>query len=90
MSASTMMTTTQISAPTACRSRVPDGVGLIRAALNQRLPQLSRFVQCDYVDGVAVLHGKVSRYYLKQMAQECLRSILCVDQIDNRIEVVRS
>ncbi len=89
MSASTMMPTNQISAPTTSRSRVPDGVGLVRAALNQRLPQLSQLVQCDYVDGVAVLHGEVSRFYLKQIAQESLRSIPCVDQIDNRIEVVR-
>lgn len=89
MSASNMMTNHQVTAPSSSRSRVPDGVGLIRTALDQHLPQLSRFVQCDYVDGVAVLHGKVSRYYLKQVAQECLRSISCVDQIDNRIEVVR-
>jgi osmotically-inducible protein OsmY len=37
--------------------------------------------------GRVVLHGVVRSYYLKQIAQEVVRSIDGVRQIDNRLEV---
>jgi osmotically-inducible protein OsmY len=34
-----------------------------------------------------ILHGVVSSYYQKQVAQEAIRRVEGVDEIDNRLEV---
>jgi osmotically-inducible protein OsmY len=45
-------------------------------------------VTCDFLEGVLTLRGQVRSYYVKQMAQELVRSIPTVEQIDNRLHVV--
>jgi osmotically-inducible protein OsmY len=46
-------------------------------------------VTCEYDEArrVLTLHGCVSSYYLKQHAQEAVRSLNKVDRVDNRIRV---
>ena len=47
-------------------------------------------VTCHFFEGVLTLRGHVRSYYAKQMAQELVRSIPAVEQIDNRLRVVTS
>ncbi|QDT00253.1 BON domain-containing protein [Adhaeretor mobilis] len=44
-------------------------------------------VNCDLREGMAILHGRVSRYYLKQMAQEIAKHSNGVEAVVNRIQV---
>ena len=46
-----------------------------------------REVHCSSRDGVLVLQGKVSSFYLKQLAQEIARQIEGVEIIANWLEV---
>ena len=46
-----------------------------------------RRIECDFHKGLLVLHGRVSSYYLKQLAQESVRSIEGIARILNRLEV---
>jgi osmotically-inducible protein OsmY len=48
--------------------------------------ELSR-VWCRFGEGVLTLRGRVSTYYLKQVAQHTVRQIDGVTQIDNRLRV---
>lgn len=45
------------------------------------------YVTCEIREGMAILHGKVPRYYLKQMAQEIAKNSEGVDSVVNRIQV---
>ena len=47
----------------------------------------SQWVQCRYRRGVLQLRGTLPNYHLKQLAQETLRRLDGVQQIDNRIIV---
>jgi osmotically-inducible protein OsmY len=44
-------------------------------------------VQIETHAGRVILHGVVSSYYQKQVAQEAIRRVEGVDEIDNRLEV---
>jgi hypothetical protein len=45
-------------------------------------------IECELRDGQLCLHGRVSSYFMKQLAQELVRSIDGVCSIQNHIEVV--
>ena len=47
-------------------------------------------VTCHFFEGVLTLRGQVRSYYVKQMAQELVRPMSAVEQIDNRLRVVSS
>jgi osmotically-inducible protein OsmY len=47
-------------------------------------------VTCHFFEGVLTLRGQVRSYYVKQMAQELVRPMPAVEQIDNRLQVVSS
>ena len=47
-----------------------------------------RGIQCEVRDGVAILQGRVRSFYAKQTAQELIRNIDGVNEIQNRVEVV--
>lgn len=47
-----------------------------------------RSLSCDVNGDEVVLHGVVRSYYLKQLAQESLRSVEGVASIRNEIEVI--
>ncbi len=51
-------------------------------------PHLSRRqLRFEAADGRVTLHGIVGSYYQKQMAQESLRRVDGVEEIENRLEV---
>src|SRR5262245_66655352 len=45
-------------------------------------------VECEYYEGIMTLRGRVSSYFLKQMAQEAVGKLPGVEIIANHIEVV--
>ena len=45
-------------------------------------------VTCEWVQGVVVLRGRVSRYYLKQVAQTIVSQVVGVDDIDNQLKIL--
>lgn len=47
-------------------------------------------LQCKICSGHLILHGEVRSYYLKQLAQEILRSLNGIHPIVNELEVVYS
>jgi hypothetical protein len=51
------------------------------------LPQLRRLV-VTATDDEVVITGRVSSYYLKQLAQETIRSVLGERRLLNQVEVV--
>ena len=73
---------------------VPSGKSIKDAVLQEakrRLGSLAyvelRNIVCEYHDGLLILTGKVSSYYLKQLAQESLRSQPDVEAMMNKMEV---
>ena len=58
------------------------------AATIRKSPHLkSHKLQVEIQQGHVVLRGVVNSYYTKQMAQETLRRIEGVEQIENQLEV---
>ena len=48
-----------------------------------------RSIRCEVHEGVLVLRGQVTSYYLKQLAQETVRTLEGVEVIVNVVEVIR-
>jgi len=46
-----------------------------------------RLVTCDFHEGMLTLRGRVSSYYLKQIAQTAVLGIEGVEEINNHLEV---
>ena len=46
-----------------------------------------REIECEYDDGVVVLRGRVSTYYLKQVAQAAVLRDPAIERVLNLIEV---
>jgi osmotically-inducible protein OsmY len=59
----------------------------IRFAIDANPHLLGRKVRIETHDGRVTLKGVVRSYYQKQMAQETLRNVAGVDQIENQLEV---
>ena len=53
------------------------------------LPQLRRLV-VTVSDGTVVITGRVTSYYMKQLAQEAVRPALGSRRLLNRVEVCRN
>ena len=49
-----------------------------------------RRLQCEFQDGILILRWQVSSYFLKQLAQEAVRSVVGVTRILNKVEVIRA
>jgi hypothetical protein len=47
-----------------------------------------RRLRCESHEGMLIIHGQVSSYYLKQLAQETIRYVVGDSRIVNRLEVV--
>ena len=47
-----------------------------------------RKLKCRYRNGVLIVAGQVSTFFLKQLAQSAVRKVDGVREIDDRIEVV--
>ncbi|MHB8861097.1 MAG: BON domain-containing protein [Pirellulaceae bacterium] len=65
----------------------------IEAAAHLQLQQAPyrelHHVTCDYHEGILTLRGRVSSFYMKQVAQTVVRCLNGVDRLLNRVEVVR-
>jgi osmotically-inducible protein OsmY len=59
----------------------------IQTALQQNPYFSGRNLWFETADGRVTLHGTVRSYYHKQMAQESLRRLSGVGEIENRLEV---
>lgn len=60
---------------------------LISSAIEGNPHLKRRNLRFETQEGRVVLRGTVSSYYQKQMAQEALRRLKGVDQIENQLEV---
>ncbi len=56
-------------------------------ALNSSPHLNGRKLRLETSSGIVVLRGRVNTYFQKQMAQEALRRVDGVQQIDNQLEV---
>jgi osmotically-inducible protein OsmY len=66
---------------------VPTGNCPVREALHHNsLRGLAR-VTCELRAGMAILHGKVSSFYLKQLAQEVVKKVDGVELVVNQVDV---
>ena len=58
------------------------------AGVLERNPYLAhRNLRCEAAEGRVVLRGIVRSYYQKQMAQEMLKGVDGVNEIENQLEV---
>jgi osmotically-inducible protein OsmY len=57
-----------------------------RALNNSHYMELRRLA-CDFHDGVLTLHGRVSSFYLKQVAQTVVKQIVGVRKVVNDLDV---
>lgn len=49
-----------------------------------------RRVDCSFAEGTATLSGRVSSFYLKQVAQTIVQQSAHVEQVDNQLHVASS
>ena len=87
-----MRATTGPALPVASRTTVisslEDVVTVAAQARLMRTPYLELHqVLCEFHEGVFTLRGRVSRYYLKQVAQNAVRRLDGVAEIDNQLKV---
>ena len=75
--------------PTTIVSSLADLVAVAASArlLRSRYPELYR-VRCEFLEGVLTLRGRVSNYYMKQLAQNLAGKTEGVAEIDNRLDVI--
>ena len=70
--------------------RPPEGRA-VQAEAHSRLRKSGyhelHLVSCDFHEGVLTLRGRVSSFYLKQIAQELIRRLKGVEEVNNRLEV---
>jgi osmotically-inducible protein OsmY len=59
----------------------------LQNALAQNPFLSGRKLRIELSEGRVTLHGTVNSYYHKQMAQESLRNLVGVSEIENRLEV---
>ena len=46
-------------------------------------------IDCEYHEGILTLRGRVSSFYMKQIAQTIVQHVDGVERVVNRVEVVR-
>lgn len=81
-----MTTLTVTDCPVPVRMRILSESG---RCLSARLLAWASGIRCDFSEGMLILSGTVASYRQKQLAQECTRRIAGVEQIVNRLKVVR-
>jgi len=59
----------------------------VRTALHHNALRGLAHVSCELREGMAILHGKVSTFYLKQLAQEVVKKVDGVELVVNRVDV---
>ncbi len=85
------MTTAELPLPPKCIARPSDEMAeLCQRVMHvlARSPYLPKnTLRFEAAEGRVVLRGVVKTYFQKQMAQEALRRVSGVKQIDNQVEV---
>lgn len=81
-----MTTLTVTDRPLPARTRV---IGETTSCLQNKLLAAASRIRCDFTEGMLILSGEVRTYRHKQLAQECTRDVAGVEQIVNRLQVVR-
>lgn len=56
-----------------------------RARLQQSPYPLIRVLECGFHEGVLTLRGRLPTFYMKQLAQTCVRDVPGVEEVNNRI-----
>lgn len=59
------------------------------SCLQESLLAAAGRIRCEFAEGMLILNGDVCSYRHKQLAQECTREIAGVEQIVNRLRVIR-
>lgn len=76
-----------IPVPTTGFNSADDLLHRVDLAIKQN-PHLSRHqVFCQEEQGIVILHGRVSTFFQKQMAQESLKKLEGVEKVINQLEV---
>jgi osmotically-inducible protein OsmY len=72
-------------------NRVNETEGPVRELAGKRLRdgqyRALAEVTCEFHEGVLILRGRVTSFFLKQIAQTVVRNVEGVIEIDNRLEV---
>ena len=75
------------AATTGFAANTDDLLHRVDLAIKQN-PHLSRHqVFCQEEQGIVILHGRVSTFFQKQMAQESLKKLEGVEKVINQLEV---
>jgi osmotically-inducible protein OsmY len=94
MMASVVETTFRMDSPQHAALLPRREEGIVQARATQRLQESSypsvRRVVCEFHGGMLTLRGRVSSYYLKQIAQTLILGMKGVEGIDNQLEVLTS
>jgi hypothetical protein len=69
-------------------SRAPDPATSAQARLATSAYLELRTLTCDSHEGVLAIRGRVSSFYLKQLAQAAVRDVPGVEVIHNQVQVV--
>ena len=82
---------TETKSVLSCRGEAAVGCMDVAAAAEARLHQSAFFelhrVACEFDGGVLTLRGRVTSYYLKQMAQALLDNLEGVSSLNNQLDV---
>lgn len=63
----------------------------VTESLRKTRPGAMTCIRCEFREGLAILHGKVTSFYLKQLAQEIAKKVKGVELVINKVDVsVRS
>jgi osmotically-inducible protein OsmY len=86
-----MSTTTKTATDSIARHKTGlpgDGVVLAAEARLRKSAYVElRRVACEYHEGALTLHGRVSSYYLKQLAQSLVSELEGVLELNNQLDV---
>jgi hypothetical protein len=65
-----------------------DPAGLAQAKLTASAYSALRTLTCDSHEGVLAIRGRVSTFFIKQMAQTAVRDVPGVEEINNLVHVI--
>ena len=92
MSHSPTIETTRKLSPRKCEVHVAEKPNGITRDAQQCIKNCKyfevRLVECELCEGLLFLRGRVSSFYLKQLAQEVVRSLDGIECIVNHVEVI--
>lgn len=82
--------TGRLSSPVSIRPKPSDLATFADASLLASAYHGLRTLRCEFHEGILMVRGRVSSFYLKQLAQEAIRKLPGVEMIANLVEVVEA